>query len=175
MLSACKCPLKSNHIFLLLAIILLFEFSFKMTNAFTPQSISTKSEQTMKHMSSDSNIPIYDDNQDDTIAEEKEVEGVRLGFIGCGTIASAIATGLLSQTQIPILSITLSRRSESKSSVLKQTFGDDIIQISDENQIIVDRSDIIFLCVLPQQEKEVLSNLNISDDKILISLVVRVY
>ena len=112
-----------------------------------------------------------DDNQDNDT--QKEGKGINLGFIGCGTIASSIATGLLTQTKIPISSVVISRRSESKSSALVQKFGDDIVTISDDNQSIVDNSDIIFLCVLPQQEEEVLSQLQISKEKTLISLVVR--
>ena len=105
---------------------------------------------------------------------EQEQNGVKLGFIGCGTIASAIATGLLTQDQINISSVALSRRSESKSKALVEKFGDDVIQVSDDNQFIVDNCDIIFLCVLPQQEEQVLSQLKISEEKTLVSLVVRV-
>jgi len=97
--------------------------------------------------------------------------GVKLGFIGCGTIASAIATGLLTQNKISISSVVVSRRSESKSKLLNEKYGDELVKISDDNQFIVDNSDIIFLCVLPQQEEEVLTNLQIDEEKTLVSLV----
>mmetsp|Transcript_17605 Transcript_17605/g.20375 ORF Transcript_17605/g.20375 Transcript_17605/m.20375 type:complete len:315 (-) Transcript_17605:1077-2021(-) len=97
-------------------------------------------------------------------------EGVKLGFIGFGTIASAIATGLLTQTQENISSVYVSRRSESKSSELSQKFQN-CVHICEDNQFIVDNCDILFLCVLPEQEEEVLKSLKIGDDKILVSLV----
>lgn len=103
---------------------------------------------------------------------EEDNNGLRLGFIGCGTIASAIINGFLTQTDLFISSVTISRRSESKSQALNQKYGNEIIEISDDNQHTVDNSEIIFLCVLPEQEEEVLTNLNIDEKKTLVSLVV---
>lgn len=96
--------------------------------------------------------------------------GSTIGFVGCGTIASAIATGLLTQTESPVSAIYVSRRSESRSSALAQKFGDKIV-VCDDNQIIVDSCRTIFLCVLPEQEAEVLSGLTIGEDTVLVSLV----
>ena len=95
-----------------------------------------------------------------------------IGFIGCGTIACAIATGLLTQTEHTISKIYVSRRSESKSKALAAKFSEKVL-ICDDSQEIVDCCDAVFLCVLPQQEEEVLKRLNIDQDKTLISLVVR--
>ena len=94
-----------------------------------------------------------------------------LGFIGCGTIACAIATGLLTQSKHPIEKIYVSRRSESKSRELADKFPDKVV-ICDDNQAIVDKCDDLFLCVLPQQEEEVLNSLRIGKEKTLVSLVV---
>jgi len=93
-----------------------------------------------------------------------------IGFIGCGTIASAIATGLLTQTSLPIDEIYISKRSESKSSLLQSKFPNKV-HVCTENQEICSKCDLLFLCVLPQQEKEVLTSLDISQDTILVSLV----
>jgi len=95
-----------------------------------------------------------------------------IGFIGCGTIACAIATGLLTQTEFPVSKVYVSRRSESKSSALAEKFGEKIV-VCDDNQEIADYCDAIFVCVLPQQEEQVLRSLKLGDDKTLISLVVR--
>lgn len=99
----------------------------------------------------------------------------KVGFIGCGTIASAIATGIATQNQIPIDSIAVSRRSESKSQALVKSLSALSLDISvhDNNQEIVNQSDLIFLCVLPQQTSNVLEALEFDETKhTLISLVV---
>jgi len=93
-----------------------------------------------------------------------------IGFIGCGTIACAIATGLLTQNEIPVSKIYVSRRSESKSSLLAEKFGDRV-SVCDDNQDIVNSCDVVFLCVLPTQEEEVLTGLDIDKEKTLVSLV----
>ncbi len=95
-----------------------------------------------------------------------------IGFIGCGTIACAIATGLLTQNEIPVSKIYVSRRSESKSSLLAEKFGDRV-SVCDDNQDIVNSCDVVFLCVLPAQEEEVLTGLDIGKENTLVSLVVR--
>ena len=105
------------------------------------------------------------------IAANKIDEGTVVGFIGCGTIAVAIATGLLKQSEIPISCVYVSKRSESKSAALLSNFPDKVI-VSDKNQEIVDACNVLFLCVLPQQEEEVLKGLMMKDDTILVSLVV---
>ena len=99
---------------------------------------------------------------------------LRVGFIGCGTIASAIATGLATQTQIPLDSIAVTKRSEAKSQKLADAFPS-LITRHDKGQEIVDQSDVIFVCVLPQQTSEVLQNLNFDSEKhTLVSLVVSI-
>lgn len=173
--------IQKSLLFVFVLVAFSLTLSMEMTDAFS--SLPSKQEYTKNHaiISNKSNGNVQtgtihysrqsDDDQDKQGIHGKD--GIKLGFIGCGTIASSIATGLITQTQVPIASITVSRRSESKSSALIEKFGNDIIQISDENQVIVDRSDIIFLCVLPEHEKEVLGQLEMSEEKTLVSLVVR--
>lgn len=97
---------------------------------------------------------------------------LRVGFIGCGTIASAIATGLATQTHISLDTIAVTKRSEAKSQKLADAFPS-LITRHDNSQNIVDQSDIIFVCVLPQQTSEVLQNLHFDNEKhTLVSLVV---
>lgn len=94
-----------------------------------------------------------------------------IGFIGCGTIASAIVTGICS-TSTSTAKIRVSRRTESKSSLLQVTFPDQVT-VHDDNQEIVDQSDVVFLCVLPQRAAGILQSLTFDPSKHrLVSLVV---
>lgn len=107
-------------------------------------------------------------------------QSVSIGVIGCGTIASAIITGLV-KTQVDgkndasvpsISSIHLSKRSEKKSSALKETFPE-LVTVYENNQDILDQADIVFLCVLNNQTKIVLEPLKFDAIKhTLVSLVV---
>ena len=100
------------------------------------------------------------------------LDAIKVGFIGFGTIAASIATGLATQHDIQIESISISRRSEAKSQAIKEAFPD-LVTVHDDNQEILDRSDLIFLCVLPQQCSQVLQDLSFNDSKhTLVSLVV---
>jgi pyrroline-5-carboxylate reductase len=99
------------------------------------------------------------------------LQATKIGFIGCGTIAVAIATGIATQGSIQVESIQVTRRSEAKSSKLQQTFPD-LVKIRKDNQDILDASDLIFLCVLPEQTSSVLQELNFNKERhTLVSLV----
>jgi pyrroline-5-carboxylate reductase len=99
---------------------------------------------------------------------------VRVGFLGCGTIASAIATGLATQANMTIASIAVTKRSESKSSALLEDFPS-LVSVHEDNQEILDKSDIIFVCLLPQQTSEALQALSFDESRHeLISLVVSI-
>lgn len=102
----------------------------------------------------------------------EEPSGLTIGFIGCGTIAASIATGMATQSSFKIASISVSRRSESKSSKLQKQFPS-LVDVYDDNQDILDRAVLIFLCVLPKQATEVLRGLEFDDTRhSLVSLVV---
>ena len=91
---------------------------------------------------------------------------IRAGFIGCGTIASAIATSLakpehaeyLSEAGLSLSTISVTKRSASKSSKLKGDFPN-VVSIYESAEDVVRNSDLVFLCVLPQQVDEMLSEL----------------
>lgn len=106
------------------------------------------------------------------------LQASKIGFIGCGTIAAAIATGIAtaetSEDEHPLVSsISLSRRSKAKSAALAERFPD-LVTVFDDNQDILDRADIIFITVLPQQVSEVLTSLKFDPERHnLVSLVVR--
>ena len=103
----------------------------------------------------------------------------KVGFIGCGTIAAAIATGLATvdnddDDEPLVQSMAISRRSHTKSDALKERFPD-LVTVHEDNQEILDQADIIFITVLPQQASEVLQSLKFDLERHhLVSLVVRV-
>jgi len=120
-------------------------------------------------------------------------KSVSIGVIGCGTIASAIVTGLaraqeehepkhtshnnpdnaLTHTMPEISKISLSLRSQAKSSALKEKFPK-LVTVYENNQDILDQSDIVFLCVLNDQTATVLEPLTFDETRhTLVSLVVR--
>eukprot|EP00980_Cylindrotheca_fusiformis_P015913 scaffold4658_cov118-Cylindrotheca_fusiformis.AAC.19 len=88
----------------------------------------------------------------------------KVGFIGCGTIASAIAKGIATQKEITIENIAVSKRSEKKSKMLAETFPD-LVTVHDNNQEILDKADLIFLCVLPDLTSSVLKELSFDKER----------
>ena len=104
------------------------------------------------------------------LTEPMAEEGLTLGFLGCGTIAVAVATGIARQKSIPISRISVSRRSRAKSEGLATAFPD-LVTVHDDNQEVIDRSQIVFVCVLPEQANEVVRDLKFQDHHKLVSIV----
>ena len=96
------------------------------------------------------------------------------GFIGVGTMSSAIVRGLCTLPQPP-KAVVLSPRGESNGLSLVQQFstGDTpgIVRRAKTNQEVVDESDVIFVGVLPQQTEEVLRALTFKPTQTIVSLV----
>ena len=98
----------------------------------------------------------------------------KVGFIGCGTIASAIATGIAGQNKISVESIAVSRRSVTKSTALAKQLAP-LVSVYDSHQDLLDDSNLIFLCVLPQHASQVLQELRFNNSQhTLVSLVVSI-
>lgn len=93
---------------------------------------------------------------------------MKLGFIGTGVISDACIRGLLN-SELTIEQVVVSRRSSAISTKLAKDFAK--IRVIDDNQAIIDQSDVIVLAVRPQIAEEVLAELNISEDKRIISLI----
>lgn len=147
--------------------------------------ISTIAADAFTTMSATANKKIKLSNGDDDNTSST-LQPIRAGFIGCGTIASAIATSLakpnhkqyLAQVGYTLQSISVTRRSESKSSKLKEEF-DDVVTVYESAEEVVANSDLVFLCVLPQHVDSVLENLTKKSvwrtaEQTLVSLVVRI-
>lgn len=90
-----------------------------------------------------------------------------VGIIGVGEIASDIVEGACATEDHP--DFVLSPRNAERAARLSQAF--DRVEIGTNNQDVVDRSDHIILAVLPQQTEAVLTDLDIPDDRVLISAV----
>ncbi|MCC9620974.1 NAD(P)-binding domain-containing protein [Thalassospira sp. MA62] len=96
---------------------------------------------------------------------------MKLGFIGTGAISDAVIRGLMT-TDYPVDEIIVSRRSDAVSAKLASDFAK--VSIKDDNQAIIDHADMIFLAVLPQITKDVLTGLAVPSDKQIVSLIATV-
>lgn len=132
------------------------------------------------------------DENDNTVSTPTMAgtNSLSVGFIGCGTIASSIARGLFlaaaaaasddtkPTTNINLDSVVVSKRSESRSGALVEEYSEKYpdagfdLSVTEDNQEILDRCDLIFLTVLPQQASSILQGLTFDPDRhILVSLV----
>ncbi len=92
---------------------------------------------------------------------------MRLGFVGCGTIASAIITGLHSAGfDEPIV---VSPRNAEIAAALDRRFAN--VGVAESNQAVLDRCDIAVLAVRPQVAAEILAELTFRPDHQVISLI----
>ena len=80
-----------------------------------------------------------------------------VGFIGAGTITEAVVTGLC-EAEVSGLSILLSPRSRDRSRRLGERYA--AVEVAADNQQVLDRSELVFLAVRPQDAGEVLSALS---------------
>jgi hypothetical protein len=132
--------------------------------------------------------PVHDDDVENDAPVSKstyELRRIRAGFVGCGTIAYAIASGLanpehssyLASNGLILSSISVTRRSVSKSSLLKGNYPN-VVTVYETAMEVVSNCDTVFLCVLPHQVDGVLMELADGgtwrrEDHTLVSLVVR--
>lgn len=93
----------------------------------------------------------------------------RIGFIGVGEIASAMAEGLAHSETNASLRFFLSPRNAERAASLAASIA--TATVCESNQDVVDRSDLIVLAVLPQQSESVLDELDIPAEKTLVSAV----
>lgn len=91
-----------------------------------------------------------------------------LGFIGVGNIGKAMITGLCT-SPAPPEKIVIYDKDESKCQSLKKRF--DQIEIASDNQTLLNRSDCVFLCVLPQIAPQVLLPLNFRENHVVVSVI----
>ncbi|NDG44877.1 MAG: hypothetical protein EBY36_09190 [Gammaproteobacteria bacterium] len=92
---------------------------------------------------------------------------MRIGFIGTGVISEAMIRGLcdVANYKDPII---VSQRSDERSEALAKQYAN--VEVSTHNQDVVDRSDWVFIGVLPEQVPSVLDTLNFREDQRIVSL-----
>jgi pyrroline-5-carboxylate reductase len=93
---------------------------------------------------------------------------VALGFVGVGAIAEAIITGLCEGEETPP-PIHLSPRSAARTGRLAAHYPS--VHVADSNQGVVERADVVFLCVKPQDAPAVLSELAFRASQTVISVL----
>lgn len=99
---------------------------------------------------------------------EKKV-GQKVGFIGCGKMASAIIKGVLDSKFLKHSNISASEISEELAQQKKEELK---INVYTDNKIIAKNSDIIFLATKPHFIKDVLKEITaeLTDDKLIVSI-----
>jgi pyrroline-5-carboxylate reductase len=92
----------------------------------------------------------------------------RLGFIGVGTIAEALITGMCVGGE-QRATFLVSPRNANIANRLADRFS--CVKVAADNQTVIDASDIIFLAVRPQVAAEVLGTLKFRADQRIVSLI----
>jgi pyrroline-5-carboxylate reductase len=92
----------------------------------------------------------------------------RVGFIGVGTIAEALITGMCAEGE-QRASFLLSPRNADIAKRLAERFS--FIKVAADNQAVVDKSDIVFLAVRPQVAVDVLGSLKFRPEQHIVSLI----
>ena len=91
---------------------------------------------------------------------------MKLGFIGTGTITTAVIEGLI-KSKPKVQQFNISKRSKKNSSYLKRKSGK--VTVYSKNQEIINRSSIIFISLLPKQVKQELQKLQFKKGQIIVS------
>jgi len=92
----------------------------------------------------------------------------RVGFIGVGTIAEALITGMCAAGE-QRATFLLSPRNADIAKRLAERFSS--VEVAGNNQAVIDGSDIIFLAVRPQVAADVLGTLKFRRDQRIVSLI----
>jgi pyrroline-5-carboxylate reductase len=92
----------------------------------------------------------------------------RLGFIGVGTIAAALITGMCAGGE-QRGTFLLSPRNADIAKGLAERFS--CVDVARDNQAVIDGSDIVFLAVRPQVAADVLGALKFRRDQRIVSLI----
>jgi pyrroline-5-carboxylate reductase len=93
---------------------------------------------------------------------------MNLGFIGTGTIASSVITGIF-KSKISFKKIYISKRNKKNSQKLKKKYKK--IYIAKNNQEILDKCDWIFLSITPTVGKKIIKDLKFNSNQTIISFI----
>ena len=93
---------------------------------------------------------------------------MKLGFIGTGNISSDVITGICN-SKISFKRIVVSPRNKQKAQKLKKKFKQ--VSIAKSNQEVIDKSDWVFLGVLPKVGEKILPRLNFKTNQTIVSFI----
>ena len=93
---------------------------------------------------------------------------MNLGFIGTGTIASSVITGIF-RSKILFKKIYISKRNKKNSQKLKKEYNK--VFIAKNNQEIIDKCDWIFLSVTPTVGNNIIKDLKFKSKQTVISFI----
>ena len=93
---------------------------------------------------------------------------MKLGFIGTGEITKAVVIGILG-SKLKFKKIYLSERNKKISSFLRKK--NKKIQIEKDNQLLIDKSDWVFLAVTPNVGNQIIGKLNFKKKQVIISFI----
>ena len=93
---------------------------------------------------------------------------MNLGFIGTGTIASSVITGIF-KSKITFKKIYISKRNKKNSQKLKKKYNK--VFVAKNNQEIVDKCDWIFLSVTPSVGNKIIQELKFKSSQTIISFI----
>ena len=94
---------------------------------------------------------------------------MKIGFIGCGNMATAMLKGILKSGEVKNGDMIASAKSDKTREKIEKELG---IQKADTNAQVVDFADVVFLAVKPQFLEEVLDEIkdNVKEGQIFISI-----
>ena len=93
---------------------------------------------------------------------------MKLGFIGTGNISSDVITGICN-SKISFKRIVVSPRNKQKAQKLKKKFKR--VSIAKSNQDVIDKSDWVFLGLLPKVGEKILPRLNFKTNQTIVSFI----
>ena len=96
--------------------------------------------------------------------------GVRYGFVGVGTMSTAIVRGICTQDAPPCRGVVLSPRGAENAAALLAEFPA-LVSVAADNQAVVDQADVVFIGVLPKDAEGVCRALEFAPRHTVVSLV----
>ena len=93
---------------------------------------------------------------------------MNLGFVGTGTIASSVITGIF-KSKISFKKIYISKRNKKNSQKLKKKYKK--VFVSENNQEIIDKCNWIFLSVTPTVGNKIIKKLKFKSNQTVISFI----
>ncbi|PZV35871.1 NAD(P)-binding domain-containing protein [Mesorhizobium kowhaii] len=93
---------------------------------------------------------------------------MRLGFVGTGTISSAVIAGLM-QSDLKIEQITVSPRNSETAAKLAERYSR--VSIGRDNQDVVDTSQVVFLAVRSQVAEAIIKEIRFRPEQHIVSFI----